>query len=82
MTTDLFTQTKSKKDQLRDYILSRNFTKSSEVIAWGLKNYHIRAMRDAQEMCVAGVFRRMTQDEMKFYFPLSKEGVYVPNEFK
>ena len=79
---DLFLEVKSKKDQLKEYILSRNFTKTHEVIEWGVKNFHCRALRDSQELCALGAFRRMNEDEMKFYFPGSKEWIFVANDFK
>lgn len=78
---DLFCETKSKKEQLRDFILSRNFTKTSDVLQWGLNNYHTRALRDAQELCAAGEFRRMTESELGFYFPGSKQEAWVKNGF-
>lgn len=79
--TDLF-KTKSKKDMLKDFILSRNWTKSHEVVEWGIKNYHIRADRDSQDLAVEGSIRRMTEEEKESNGIFSREGVWVRMGFK
>lgn len=81
--TDLFNK-KSKSDELRDFILSRisrsRWLATHEVLEWSLKNHHIRAVRDAQQMAQDGLWRRMTDAE-KRYFNLGKEGFWVSNSF-
>ena len=79
---DLFVATKSKRDQLLEFILSRNFTPTHIILEWAVKNYHARSLRDAQEMSAEGSIRRLTPEEQRFYFPLSKEGVFVRKDFK
>lgn len=78
---DLF-QKKSKKQLLLEFILNRNWTKTHEVQEWGLKNFHSRAHRDAQELAEEGYIRRMTSDEEKSIGYFGKEGVWVHAEFK
>ncbi len=79
---DLFLPIKSKRDQLLEWILSRNMTLTSEIDQWGLDNYHVRARRDAQEMAAAGLIRRMTNEEERFYLKNSKQGAFVEVGFK
>lgn len=75
--TDLFLDTKSKKDMLRDWILSRNWAKTSDVIFWGAKHYSNRAMRDAQQLCQDGIIKRMSDSDKKFIFGEIKEDVWT-----
>jgi hypothetical protein len=79
--TDLFLKT-SKKEQLLQFILSRNWTKSNEVVRWGIDHFHIRAMRDAQDLAVEGHIRRMTEYEERSIGHFGKEGVWVAPNFK
>lgn len=82
--TDLFLKSKSKKEQLLDWMLERletkNWVRTSDVIAWGSKNFSNRAMRDAQQLCAEGRFRRMTDEEQRSYFN-STESAWVRNDF-
>ena len=74
---DLFIN-KTKKQQLLEYIQSRNWTLTHTVDEWGLKNHHIRARRDAQEFCQQGLIKRMAEDEFKRIFGNRKEGAWTP----
>lgn len=79
--TNLF-ETRSKKQQLLDFILSRNWTKTSDVCRWAVLNFSNRAVRNAQAMCREGLFRRMTEEEKQRYFGgRLKEDVWCRNDF-
>lgn len=74
---DLFDR-RTKKEQLRDFILGRNWTRTSDVIRWGSENYSNRADRDARDLCSSGLIRRMDEDEKQRVFGNTKEDVWVP----
>ena len=80
--TDLFA-VKSKRQQLKEFILSRNWTSTADVDRWGLQNFHIRARRDAQDMAEAGEIRRMTDLEKRRHLsnPDTTMGYWVRNDF-
>lgn len=75
---DLFLYQQSKKDQLRDWILSRAWTKSSDVVRWGLENYHIRSERDCRDFAKEGLIKRMDDQEKMLTFGPISEDVWVP----
>lgn len=79
---DFFRPDKPKKEQLKDFILGRRWTKTHEVLEWGLKHHHNRALRDAQDLCEEGAFRRMTEAEHDHFFKGCKENAWVANDFK
>lgn len=64
--TDLFTSHLSKRDQLKIWLEEKGFAKTSEVVAWGLNNYHIRAERDCRDFANEGLIRRLTDQEKAF----------------
>lgn len=68
----------SKKQQLREWILSRRGVRTSEVIAWGQQNYHNRAERDARDLAKAGLIERMGQEKKAKIFGDTREDVWVP----
>jgi hypothetical protein len=82
---DLFTSEVSKKERLLNWMLecleTKNWVKTSDVYEWGVKNSSNRAVRNAQQFCRDGRFRRMTDEEHMTYFPGSKQEVWVRNDF-
>jgi len=83
MMQDLFVQTRTKKEDLKDFILSRAWTSTADVDKWGLENRHIRARRDAQDMAQEGFFRRMTEEERARHIIKSTlMGYWVRNDFQ
>lgn len=64
--TDLFTSYLSKRDQLKIWLKEKGFAKTSEVVRFGLENYHIRAERDCRDFANEGLIRRLTDQEKAF----------------
>lgn len=64
--TDLFFTSHPKRDQLKLWLKKREFVKTSEVVAWGLENFHIRAERDCRDFAGEGLIRRLTDQEKAF----------------
>lgn len=81
MDKDLFTKP-SAKTALLHWMLERNWTRSSEVLAWGVRNFSNRALRNAQELMKEGRFRRMTDEEKAHVFGPIKEEVFVRQDYK
>lgn len=79
--SDLFAPTKSKKQMLLEWILSKDFTKTSEVILWGTRNYSNRALRDSQSLAQEGKIKRLSDEKKIIYFGLIKEDVWVRMDF-
>lgn len=76
--TDLWTNTLSKKNQLKIWLKEKEFAKTSEVVSWGLRNYHIRAERDCRDFAGEGLIRRLTSKEKTFRgFSKSIEDIWV-----
>ena len=83
---DLFNPS-TKKDELKVFILSRinrdRWMATGDAVEWGIKNgMRDRALRTAQELCAAGHFRRMTDQEKKDLQISTKEGFWVSNDFQ
>jgi hypothetical protein len=74
---DLFDK-RTKKEKLKDFILSRNWTRTSDVIKWGTENYSNRADRDARDLCAAGLIKRMAEEEKHRLFGNTREDVWMP----
>lgn len=80
---DLFMAKKPNKHKLLEWILSKNWVSTSDVIQWGVKNYSNRALRDAQQMASEGLFRRMTdQEKARVLFSSQKQDYWVRNDFR
>jgi hypothetical protein len=73
---DLFTSTLSKKEQLRLWIKSKEFARTSEVIRWGSDNFTNRADRYARDLAEEGFLRRLTLEEERFRGFKTKEGIW------
>lgn len=72
-----FFDKRSAKDKLYDWMKSRQWTRTSEVIKWGSQNFSNRAERDARILAQDGKIRRMSDDEKKRIIGFSKEDVWV-----
>lgn len=70
---DLF---KSKKEQLLDYIKSIHYARTSQIIAWGVRNYCNGASRNARLLAEEGRIKRVSEEEKLFRFPETKEDYY------
>lgn len=72
---DLF---RTKKEALREWILKREYTRTSEVIAYGQKHFYNRALRTVQQIAEAGELRRLTDREREIGgFGATNEGVWT-----
>lgn len=77
MTQDLFiTEKKSKKDLLLDYIKSIHYARTSQIIAWGVRNYCNRADRNARQLATEGRIKRISDEEKIFRFQDTREDIY------
>ena len=74
--TDLFTQEKTKKEQLLDFIRDKVWCRTSEIIAWGSQNFYNRAERTARDLATEGKIRRMPDHLKELRFPRTKEEVW------
>lgn len=75
--TDLFQATKKdKREQLLNFIKARRYVKTSDVIRWGLENFHNRADRDARDFAKEGKIRRMNPEIKERIFGHIKEDVW------
>ena len=79
--TDLFNNT-PKKELIKQFILSRNWTFTHEVCRWGVDHFYNRALRSAQELCAEGFYRRMTEEEKARHLSPTREDVWVKNDFR
>ena len=78
MITDLFPKTgKSKKQQLLEWMKEKHWVKTSDVVAWGLQNRHIRAERDARDFAEQGLLKRMDKDEKILRFGNIKDDIWI-----
>ena len=75
MTQDLFA-TKSKKEQLLDYIKSIHYARTSEIIRWGSAHFDNRADRNARQLAVEGRIKRVSDEEKIFRFQDTKEDIW------
>lgn len=74
---DLFQKTsRDKKEQLLEFIQFRRRVKTSEVIRWGIDNYHNRADRDARDLAKEGKIRRMNPEVKERIYGHIKEDVW------
>ena len=75
--TDLFDK-RSDRERLYEWIKSRNWSRTSDVIKWGADNYSNRALRNAQDLCAKGLIRRMSKEECQQLFGKTKELAWEP----
>ena len=74
MPQDLFV-TKSKKEMLLDYIKSIHYARTSQIIAWGVRNFCNRADRNARQLATEGRIKRISDEEKIFRFN-TKEDIW------
>ena len=63
MQVDLFL---TKKEQLIAFLKSKGFFSTHEVIEWGTRNYYNRAAQTKGDMRIAGIIRKLSEDEKAF----------------
>ena len=68
MTADFFTKSKSKKEQLYEWIKLRKEVRTSEIQKWGSENYCNRSMRNARQLATEGLIERIPKVEKDFRF--------------
>ena len=66
----------SDKDALWEFLKTRKYVKTSEIIRWGSQNYSNRADRNCREFAREGRLRRLTDEEVMRHFGCISEGVY------
>ena len=69
---DLFLK-KSAKDCLYDFIKTRKYVKTSDILKWGVENYSNRADRNARLLASEGKIKRMDDQKKIMYFGNTKE---------
>ena len=72
----MFLTPKSKKEQLLDYIKARHYCRTSEIIAWGVRNFCNRADRNARQLATEGRIKRISDEEKVFRFQDTKEDIW------
>ena len=60
---DLFDK-RTQKEKLWQFFQERQYVKSSEVLAWGVRNYSNRADRDARLLAKEEKIKRMNQGKI------------------
>ena len=66
----------SDKDALWEFLKTRKYVKTSEIIRWGVNNYSNRSDRNARIVAREGRLRRLTDEEVMSHFGVLGEGVY------
>jgi len=74
--TDLFLK-ESKKDMIRKWAMNREYTRTSDAIAWGSANFYNRALRTMQELAEVGDIRRLTDKELEIGCFPKGQGVWT-----
>ena len=66
----------SKREKLLQFIKEKHYIRTSEIIAWGVRNFSNRADRDARLLAEEGEIKRLSDSEKMFRFGGTKEGIY------
>ena len=66
----------TKKNEVLRFCREMRRLKTSQVIRWGLDNYHTRAERDVRELAEEGLIWRMRSDLKEKLYPKSREDVW------
>lgn len=74
MKTDLL---ESKQSRCEKWALSRDYTRTSDVLEWGRQNFYNRAVRTIQELASCGYLRRLTAKEKEICGFRTGEGVWT-----
>lgn len=61
---DTQTLKQSKKEELLDWIRSKDYVYSHDIQAWGLNNYSLRSLRNARSLAQEGRIRKLSPMEM------------------
>ena len=72
---DLFDK-RTKKDELLDFIRSKKWCRTSEIIQWGSAHFYNRAERTARDLANEGFIKRMDEYQKNYYFNFTKEDVW------
>ena len=72
---DLFDK-RNAKEKLLAWASEKQYIRTSEVIAWGSKNFSNRALRNMQQLAQDGLFVRLTDEEKLREFGCIKEDVW------
>ena len=72
---DLF-ETRSAKEKLYDWALTRKYIQTSDVLSWGYENYSNRALRNMQQFAEDGLFVRLSPERKQQLFGYLKEDVW------
>ncbi len=75
--TDFFLPTKSKKEQVYDFIKSRGRARTSEVIKFASSIFSNRGDRDARLLCEEGRVYRLNHRFKVIFYPGAKEDIYT-----
>ena len=73
---DLFTEEKSKKEMLLDYIKSIHYARTSQIIAFGSRNFDNRADRNKRLLVEEGRIKKISDEEKNFRFQGTSESIY------
>jgi hypothetical protein len=70
--------TRTDMERLTDWMRTKRYVRTSEVIKWGSENYSNRALRNAQAFAQKNParLRRLTDDEKHRHFGYIKEDVW------
>ena len=80
--SDLFLETKSKKDQVYEFIKQRGRARTSDIIRFGMSIYYNRADRSARDLASEGKIWRIA-DHIKLSIPEyanTKEDIWSVHE--
>uniref|UniRef100_A0A6M3L9L4 Uncharacterized protein n=1 Tax=viral metagenome TaxID=1070528 RepID=A0A6M3L9L4_9ZZZZ len=75
-TLDLFTKPLTDKERLWEWLKTKEFVKTSEILFWGCNNYSNRADRNARLLAQEGKLERLSKDEKILRFGNIGEEVY------
>ena len=75
--TDLFL---SKSEQLENWMRIKGYFSKAEIMAWGLRNYYLRADRTVRDFVQEGKVKRISHDECVFRGLKGKMAWYCWNE--
>lgn len=79
MVQDLFEKTLTDKDRLWNWLKTKGYVRTSEIIKWGTENFSNRADRNARVLAEEGKLVRMDKQKKLRYFGNIREEVYEVN---
>lgn len=81
----LFAQSKPKKQQLLEWLQKQGRATTSDIMRWGLENFHTRADRDCRELAEENLIWRMSEDaKLRSRWAKSKQQIWstIPSDKK